>query len=57
MTLITVNNIGELYRKQGKLTEAEAMSLRAFEGQEKMLGLDHIATLETINNLGLVYQD
>ena len=50
-TLETVNNLGNLYRDQGKLTEAEAMYQRALVGFQKALGPDHTSTLETVNNL------
>ena len=33
-TLETVNNLGTLYWKQGKMEEAEAMHLRALAGYE-----------------------
>jgi tetratricopeptide (TPR) repeat protein len=45
-------NLGYLYSDQGKLTEAEAMYLRALEGYEKALGPDHISTLDIVHNLG-----
>jgi tetratricopeptide (TPR) repeat protein len=56
-TLITVNNLGNLYRDQGKLAEAEQMYVRALAGYEKALGPDHTSTLGTVNNLGLLYGD
>ncbi|KAL5372454.1 hypothetical protein DPSP01_013476 [Paraphaeosphaeria sporulosa] len=37
-TLLTVNNLGALYRNQGKLAEAEAMYSRALQGYEEALG-------------------
>jgi len=37
-TLDTVNNLGLLYRNQGKLAEAEQMYVRALAGKEKALG-------------------
>jgi tetratricopeptide (TPR) repeat protein len=56
-TLNTVNNLGLLYRDQGKLDEAEKMCQRALAGYEKALGADHTSTLNTVNNLGLLYRD
>ena len=56
-TLYTVNNLGVLYRNQGKLAEAEEMHQRALAGKEKALGPDHTSTLDTVNNLGNLYQD
>ncbi|KUJ07733.1 uncharacterized protein LY89DRAFT_742504 [Mollisia scopiformis] len=51
------HNLGDLYSDQGKLAEAEAMYLRALEGKEKALGLDHTSTLLTVNNLGKLYSN
>ena len=51
------HRLGNLYSDQGKLAEAEEMYLRALEGKEKAFGLDHISTLNTINNLGILYFD
>ena len=42
---------------QGKLAEAEAMYLRALQGYEKALGAEHTSTLDTVNNLGILYAD
>jgi hypothetical protein len=44
-TLLTVNNLGNLYGDQGKLAEAEQMYVRALTGKEKGLGPDHTSTL------------
>jgi tetratricopeptide (TPR) repeat protein len=51
------HNLGNLYKNQGKLAEAEAMYLRALEGYEKALGPDHTSTLSTVNNLGNLYKN
>ncbi|KAJ5147913.1 hypothetical protein N7526_001265 [Penicillium atrosanguineum] len=56
-TLITVNNLGNLYSNQGKLEEAEKIYQRALIGYEKALGPDHTFTLGTVNNLGLLYSN
>jgi tetratricopeptide (TPR) repeat protein len=55
-TLDTVNNLGLLYRAQGRLVEAEAMYERALAGKEKALGTEHTSTLDIVNNLGLLYR-
>ncbi|KAH0535996.1 hypothetical protein FGG08_007113 [Glutinoglossum americanum] len=47
--------LGNLYRDQGKLTEAEAMYQRALAGCEKALGPEHTSTLDTTNSLGILY--
>jgi tetratricopeptide (TPR) repeat protein len=56
-TLNPVNNLGILYRDQGKRAEAEEMYLRALAGKEKALGREHTSTLDTVNNLGQLYGD
>ena len=55
-TLMTVN-LGNLYKSQGKLDEAEKMYRRALQGYEKALGPDRTPTLMTVNNLGSLYAD
>ncbi|KAF6788476.1 glycosyl hydrolase family 20 [Colletotrichum musicola] len=59
-TLSTVNNLGNLYKAQGRLKEAEAMYERALQGYEKALESDTLRTyvpaLNTLNNLGLFLQ-
>jgi tetratricopeptide (TPR) repeat protein len=49
--------LGDLYRNQGKLAEAEAMVIRALQGYEETLGPKHTSTLDTVNNLGVLYKD
>jgi Tetratricopeptide repeat len=48
LTLDTVNNLGTLYKDQGRLAEAEQMYVRALQGKEKALGGEHTLTLETV---------
>ncbi|KAK3614910.1 hypothetical protein LTR22_027630 [Elasticomyces elasticus] len=55
LTLDTVNNLGNLYRIQGKMKDAEEMYLRALTGYEEALGPKHTSTLNTVHNLGLLY--
>ncbi|KAH8587243.1 hypothetical protein B0O99DRAFT_747744 [Bisporella sp. PMI_857] len=47
--------LGNLYRDQGKLDEAEKMYQRALQGYEMALGAEHTSTLTTVNNLGNLY--
>jgi Tetratricopeptide repeat len=54
-TLDTVNNLGVLYRDQGKTAEAEAMYVRALQGYQKALGTDHPRTQVIIRNLDQCY--
>jgi hypothetical protein len=56
-TLETIHNLGNLYKSQGKMAEAEEMYLRALRGKEKVWGSEHTSTLDTVNNLGLLYKD
>jgi tetratricopeptide (TPR) repeat protein len=51
-----VNNLGLLYANQGKLVEAQQMYQRALQGYEKALGPEHMSTLTTVSNLGLVFK-
>jgi tetratricopeptide (TPR) repeat protein len=50
-TLETVNNLGNLYQKQGKVAEAEEMYMRALRGYEKARGADHPRTQIVAHNL------
>jgi len=36
---------------------SEAMYLRALQGKERALGAEHTSTLDTINNLGNLYNN
>ncbi|KAJ5987943.1 hypothetical protein N7481_003153 [Penicillium waksmanii] len=51
------HGLGDLYRGQGRLKEAEEMYQRALVGKEKALGLDYMSILHTVNNLGNLYCD
>ncbi|WYZ36189.1 hypothetical protein EsH8_XI_000072 [Colletotrichum jinshuiense] len=59
-TLDTVNNLGNIYKDQGRLKEAEAMYQQALQGKEKALGPDAIKTyipaLNTLENLGSLFK-
>src|SRR5437773_7526126 len=52
-----LHSLGRLYGNQGKLAEAEAMYQRALAGKEKALGPEHTSTLDTVNNLGVLYRN
>jgi tetratricopeptide (TPR) repeat protein len=54
-TLSTVNNLGALYAKLGRLDEAEKMYMRALKGKEKALGAEHASTLAIVRNLSILY--
>jgi tetratricopeptide (TPR) repeat protein len=53
--LDAIHFLGDLYRDQGKLDEAEQMYERALRGYEEALGPTHTSTLDTVSNLGLLY--
>jgi tetratricopeptide (TPR) repeat protein len=52
LTLDKVNNLGNLYRVQGRLKEAEEMYERALKGREKA---EHSSTLNTAHNVDHLY--
>ncbi|OQD86643.1 hypothetical protein PENANT_c007G05014 [Penicillium antarcticum] len=52
-----LNGLGNLYRHQGKLKEAEEIYQRAMAGKGMALGPDHTSTLNTVHNLGALYYD
>jgi len=56
-TLRTVNNLGILYKNQGKPGKAEKMYMRALQGYEEALGPNHTLTLNTVGNLGILYKN
>jgi hypothetical protein len=53
-TLETVNNLGTLYRDQGKLAEAEQMYQRALLGLQNSLGSEHPSTMIVMNNMKML---
>ncbi|OQD96542.1 hypothetical protein PENSOL_c015G00659 [Penicillium solitum] len=55
--VVKVSRVSQLLRDQIQLLAAEKMYMRALAGYEKALGPDHISTLNTVNNLGLLYGD
>ena len=59
-TLDTVDNLGLLYAKQGRLQEAETMYEQALGGYETTFRatstLTHIPALETLENLGRLFE-
>lgn len=52
-----VFKIASLLRQQQHFASSELMHLRALAGFEKELGPKHSLTLDTINNLGVLYAD
>jgi tetratricopeptide (TPR) repeat protein len=47
--------LGILYKSKGKLADAEKMFVQVLEGFEKVLGVEHTSTLDTVSNLGSLY--
>ena len=52
---IALNGLGELYRRQGRLDDAERTLLRAVEVKEQGLGPNHPDVATSLANLGLLY--
>ena len=52
-----LQGLGNLYRGQDKLAEAEEMYTWALQGNEEAFGPKHISTLSMVNNLGILYMD
>ena len=50
--LAGLHRLGDLYRHQGWLAEAEVMYDRALAGSEKAIGAEHTSTMSTVNSLG-----
>jgi tetratricopeptide (TPR) repeat protein len=51
----SMSNLAELYRSQGKYTEAEPLSMKCLEVMTEVLGEDHPDTLTLMNNLAVLY--
>jgi Tfp pilus assembly protein PilF len=49
--------VARLLKEQVQYKAAERMYERALAGYEKALGPDHTSTLDTVNNLGILYRD
>ena len=52
----TINNIGEVYREQGKYAEAISWNERALRTKEREFGGDHVNLATTLHDIGLVYK-
>ncbi|KZP17608.1 TPR-like protein, partial [Athelia psychrophila] len=50
-----LNRLADVYERQGKYDDAEALYQRALVGREQLLGADHPATLDTVNGLAILY--
>ena len=54
---IALNNLGMVYRHQGKYAEVDPLFQRALAIRESKLGKDHPEVANSLNNLALVYSD
>ena len=50
-----MHNIGKCLFQQKQLIDARMMLLRAFDGRSKLLGAQHLDTIYTLYELGIVY--
>lgn len=51
----SLNNLAEIYRVQGKFSDAESLFKRALQIREKVLGKDDIDVALTLNNFAALY--
>jgi hypothetical protein len=56
-TLVSMNNLGFSYWKQGRWKEAEKLQLHVVESRKRVLGPDNPLTLSTMASLGFAYWD
>jgi tetratricopeptide (TPR) repeat protein len=54
---VGIAQIGRSLHRLGKLDEAEKTYQRALQEKEKAWSPDHTSTLDTVNNLGVLYAD
>jgi tetratricopeptide (TPR) repeat protein len=54
---ISLNNLAELYRAQGKYSEAEPLYKRALVIWEKVLGPDHPHIATVLENMAEFYRE
>ena len=55
-TATGLNNLAELYRTQGRYSEAEPLYKRSLLIREQQLGADHPDTAGSLNNLAGLYE-
>jgi CHAT domain-containing protein len=54
-TLLSLNNLANLYQDTGRTDEAEVLRIRVLEASERTLGREHPATLLGVGNLAMLY--
>ncbi len=52
---LSLNNLANLYRSQGRYTEAEPLYLQALDLRKRLLGDNHPLVALSLNNLALLY--
>lgn len=52
---IALAHIGDLFRDQHKLHEAEELYRRALTCSEETVGSEHLSTFQIVNNIGVIY--
>lgn len=55
-TLISMNNLADLYQSQGKYEAAKPLHKETLQLREKVLGAEHPDTLTSINNIACLYE-
>ena len=55
-TLASVNNLGALYRCEGKYADAEPLLKKALDGRSRVLGAEHPLTLLSMKELAVLRQ-
>jgi tetratricopeptide (TPR) repeat protein len=52
----SLNNLANLYKSQGRYTEAEPLYLEALDLTKRLLGDNHPDVAQSLNNLAYLYQ-
>lgn len=52
-----IGNLGDIYKEQGKLKEAQELYNKAIELTKKAYGNSHPSLIDDIGNLGNVYME
>ena len=53
---VSLNNLAELYRTQGRVNDAQPLFEHALAIREETLGKDHPDVAQSLNNLALIYE-
>jgi hypothetical protein len=55
--LTSMSTLGQVYQRQGKVAEADALYTKSLEGQRRVNGPEHLSTLNTMRLLGELRDD